>query len=243
MKAVGGAGVGPARPLPSWAHRATQAPSSCGCWPATPAFEVVAATANSQRRHAVADRSPVPGRGLPGLRFGPPRSRCRRGRRPGLLRPPHGASQKLVPELLERAGHVVDLAADFRLKDAGALPGMVRRGAHVSRAAGRGRLRLARAGPDEPGRRPPGGRGRMLRDRRHPGPGPPGQGRPRRARRESSSTRPVGCRGRGASWPRAPSFARWTRTSPPTACSLTATPRRWSRPSGPSSSSPPTWPP
>jgi N-acetyl-gamma-glutamyl-phosphate reductase len=28
---------------------------------------------------------------------------------------PHGASQLLVPEILERAGHVVDLGADFRL--------------------------------------------------------------------------------------------------------------------------------
>jgi N-acetyl-gamma-glutamyl-phosphate reductase len=35
---------------------------------------------------------------------------------------PHGASQKLVPELLPRVGHVVDLAADFRLKDTGLYP-------------------------------------------------------------------------------------------------------------------------
>jgi N-acetyl-gamma-glutamyl-phosphate reductase len=35
---------------------------------------------------------------------------------------PHGASAALVPSLLERAGLVVDLAADFRLKDPGAYP-------------------------------------------------------------------------------------------------------------------------
>jgi N-acetyl-gamma-glutamyl-phosphate reductase len=33
---------------------------------------------------------------------------------------PHGASQRLVPDVLARGGKVVDLAADFRLLDAGA---------------------------------------------------------------------------------------------------------------------------
>ncbi len=35
---------------------------------------------------------------------------------------PHGKSQELVPDLLKRAKHVVDLAADFRLKDAALYP-------------------------------------------------------------------------------------------------------------------------
>ncbi|MGH3369923.1 MAG: N-acetyl-gamma-glutamyl-phosphate reductase, partial [Nocardioidaceae bacterium] len=35
---------------------------------------------------------------------------------------PHGASQRLVPDLRTRVKHVVDLAADFRLRDAGAYP-------------------------------------------------------------------------------------------------------------------------
>jgi N-acetyl-gamma-glutamyl-phosphate reductase len=35
---------------------------------------------------------------------------------------PHGASQGVVPELLGRVGHVVDLAADFRLQDASLHP-------------------------------------------------------------------------------------------------------------------------
>ena len=35
---------------------------------------------------------------------------------------PHGKSQELVPDLLKRTRHVVDLAADFRLKDASLYP-------------------------------------------------------------------------------------------------------------------------
>src|SRR5690606_40115355 len=35
---------------------------------------------------------------------------------------PHGESQKIVPELLGRVGAVVDLAADFRLRDPAAYP-------------------------------------------------------------------------------------------------------------------------
>ena len=35
---------------------------------------------------------------------------------------PHGASQAIVPELIGQVGHLVDLAADFRLQDAGLYP-------------------------------------------------------------------------------------------------------------------------
>jgi N-acetyl-gamma-glutamyl-phosphate reductase len=35
---------------------------------------------------------------------------------------PHGASQAIVPELVGRVGHVVDLAADFRLRDPSLYP-------------------------------------------------------------------------------------------------------------------------
>jgi N-acetyl-gamma-glutamyl-phosphate reductase len=35
---------------------------------------------------------------------------------------PHGASQAIVPELLGKVGHLVDLAADFRLKDPSLYP-------------------------------------------------------------------------------------------------------------------------
>ncbi len=35
---------------------------------------------------------------------------------------PHGGSQTVVPEILGKVGHVVDLAADFRLKDPALYP-------------------------------------------------------------------------------------------------------------------------
>jgi len=35
---------------------------------------------------------------------------------------PHGASQEVMPELVDRVGHVVDLAADFRLQDPSLYP-------------------------------------------------------------------------------------------------------------------------
>ena len=35
---------------------------------------------------------------------------------------PHGASQAIVPELVGKVGHLVDLAADFRLQDASLYP-------------------------------------------------------------------------------------------------------------------------
>ncbi|GIT01060.1 MAG: hypothetical protein CM1200mP26_27720 [Acidimicrobiales bacterium] len=40
----------------------------------------------------------------------------------GLLGLPHGASQALVPTFWGRVGHVVDLAADFRLRDGDLYP-------------------------------------------------------------------------------------------------------------------------
>ena len=39
---------------------------------------------------------------------------------------PHGESQELAPDLVGRVGLLVDLSADFRLRDAGGLPAVVR---------------------------------------------------------------------------------------------------------------------
>ena len=47
----------------------------------------------------------------------------------------YGQSQHLIPDLVSKVGIVVDLAADFRLKDA-SLPDLVRRAPQRSRAAG-----------------------------------------------------------------------------------------------------------
>ena len=139
----------------------------------------------------------------------------------------------LVPQLVGRVGCVVDLSAAFRLKDATLLPAVVRLRPRPARAAGRGRLRPARASPRGAQGRPliatpgcyvtaatlalaplldagliePTGHHRRRRQRRVR----------RRARRRRRPTRS------------APS----TRTSSPTACSTTATPRRSSRTSAP----------
>ena len=79
---------------------------------------------------------------------------------------PHGQSQTLVPDLVDRVGVVVDLAADFRLRDPAALPDLVRRGAPGARAARHVRLRAARAPPRRAGRRHPYRRARAAIRRR-----------------------------------------------------------------------------
>ncbi len=87
-----------------------------------PNFEVVAATASSHEGMAVADVQPSLAAAYPGLRMAPTEPGVADGADVVFCALPHGASQQLVPKLLENAGHVVDLAADFRLKDAGLYP-------------------------------------------------------------------------------------------------------------------------
>ncbi len=87
-----------------------------------PNFEVVAATASSHEGMAVADVHPSLGAAYPGLRMAPTEPGVADGADVVFCALPHGASQQLVPKLLENAGHVVDLAADFRLKDPGLYP-------------------------------------------------------------------------------------------------------------------------
>ena len=184
------------------------------------------------RPHAVAGRR-LPG---PGLR------RVRTRRLDGLdlvfCALPHGESQRLVPGLLGGSGVLVDLAADFRLHDAAALPALVREEHACARLLEPLRLRAARAVPGRPGRGHPGGGPRLLPDRGGlalaplVGPGwssPPG----------SWSTRPAGPRGPGGPPTRPSTSPRSTRTSAPTGCSPTATPPRWSRPWGPGPLHPP----
>lgn len=87
-----------------------------------PYFEVLSATASSKAGLAVADLYPSLAASYPGLRLGPTEAGSAEGADVVFCALPHGASQALVPELLKRAGHVVDLAADFRLKDAALYP-------------------------------------------------------------------------------------------------------------------------
>ena len=87
-----------------------------------PEFEVAAVTAHSNAGQAVGEHTPSLRAAYPGLvyeAFDP-------GRFDGLdlvfCGLPHGESQQLVPGLRGRVGTVVDLAADFRLRDAALYP-------------------------------------------------------------------------------------------------------------------------
>ena len=86
---------------------------AASCWP----------PATARRARSAADLYPSLAAAYPDLPL--------RGQRPrsgvdGLdlvfLALPHGASQEIVPELRKRVGVIVDLAADFRLKDPALYP-------------------------------------------------------------------------------------------------------------------------
>lgn len=87
-----------------------------------PHFQVVSATASSHEGKAAADLYPSLAAAYPGLHFAPTEVGSADGADLVFCALPHGASQALVPDLLARVGHVVDLAADFRLKDASLYP-------------------------------------------------------------------------------------------------------------------------
>ena len=87
-----------------------------------PDFEVVLATADSQVGVRAADLYPSLAAAYPGLVFAAPDPAAADDLDLAFLALPHGASQHLVPDLRKRVGHIVDLAADFRLKDAGLYP-------------------------------------------------------------------------------------------------------------------------
>ena len=89
---------------------------------AHPYFEVVAVTASANEGAAVAELYPALAGAYPDLRFGPTQAAAAEGADLVFCALPHGASQVLVPELLAKVGHVVDMAADFRLKDPGLYP-------------------------------------------------------------------------------------------------------------------------
>src|SRR3984957_19085918 len=87
-----------------------------------PEFEVAVATANSHAGETVGTHTPSLAAAYPGLVY--------EGNDPahfdgldlvfcGL---PHGESQRIVPDLRSRVGLIVDLAADFRLKEASLYP-------------------------------------------------------------------------------------------------------------------------
>jgi N-acetyl-gamma-glutamyl-phosphate reductase len=89
---------------------------------AHPDLDVVLATADTQAGSRAADLYPSLAAAYPELVFADADPAAAEGLDLVFLALPHGASQHLVPDLRKRVPHVVDLAADFRLKDAGLYP-------------------------------------------------------------------------------------------------------------------------
>ena len=88
-----------------------------------PGWKVALATADTQAGGRVADLYPSLVAAYPDLAFSAPDVALADGLDVVFLALPHGASQDLVPELRKRVGVVVDLAADFRLRDPDLYPG------------------------------------------------------------------------------------------------------------------------
>jgi N-acetyl-gamma-glutamyl-phosphate reductase len=87
-----------------------------------PVFNVVLATADSQAGGRAADLYPSLAGAYPDLILGRPDPVDADGLDVVFLALPHGVSQELVPDLQAKVGTVVDLAADFRLRDAALYP-------------------------------------------------------------------------------------------------------------------------
>lgn len=87
-----------------------------------PQLEVVVATGASHQGQRVAHHSPSLAASYPGLIYQAAEPDALDGLDVVFLGLPHGASQAIVPSLVGRVGAIVDLAADFRLRDASAYP-------------------------------------------------------------------------------------------------------------------------
>ena len=87
-----------------------------------PRLEIALATGDSRAGVRVPDLYPSLAAAYPDLVLAPPDPAAADGFDLVFLALPHGASQDLVPDLRKRAGVVVDLAADFRLKDPALYP-------------------------------------------------------------------------------------------------------------------------
>ncbi|HUV57261.1 MAG TPA: N-acetyl-gamma-glutamyl-phosphate reductase [Acidimicrobiales bacterium] len=83
-----------------------------------PDLDVVMATGESNAGKRVAAHVPALAAVYPDLIFTPTQSIVEADLEVAFLALPHGQSQRLVPDLLARGVQVVDLGADFRLKDA-----------------------------------------------------------------------------------------------------------------------------
>src|SRR5581483_1803009 len=84
---------------------------------AHPDLHVEVATGDTQAGTGVAELYPSLAAAYPALRFTPYEPNALDGLDLAFCALPHGASQALMTDLRPRVGHVVDLAADFRLRD------------------------------------------------------------------------------------------------------------------------------
>jgi N-acetyl-gamma-glutamyl-phosphate reductase len=89
---------------------------------AHPRFGVGVATAHSHAGLPVGGHTPSLRAAYPGLNYEETSVAALDGLDLVFCALPHGQSQKFVPELRGRVGRIVDLAADFRLKDASLYP-------------------------------------------------------------------------------------------------------------------------
>lgn len=87
-----------------------------------PSLEVAVATAGGHAGEPVAAHSPSLAAAYPSLRYEDTDPKALDGLDVVFLALPHGESQRLVPALAPQVGIVVDLAADFRLRDASLYP-------------------------------------------------------------------------------------------------------------------------
>lgn len=87
-----------------------------------PDLDVAVATGDTQAGTPVGSLYPSLAAAYPQLSFRPYEAADIAGLDLVFLGLPHGASQAIVPELLGTVGHIVDLAADFRLQDPALYP-------------------------------------------------------------------------------------------------------------------------
>jgi N-acetyl-gamma-glutamyl-phosphate reductase len=87
-----------------------------------PDLEVVVATGDTSAGELVGRHTPALAAAYPTLRYERADAAALAGLDAVFLALPHGASQRLVPDLTGHVGTVVDLAADFRLKDPSLYP-------------------------------------------------------------------------------------------------------------------------
>jgi N-acetyl-gamma-glutamyl-phosphate reductase len=87
-----------------------------------PEFDVVVATAGGHEGDTVGEHTPSLAASYPSLRYAATTAADLDGVDVAFLALPHGRSQGMIPDLLDRVGTIVDLAADFRLHDPSLYP-------------------------------------------------------------------------------------------------------------------------